>query len=245
MHRDPNPYRRAVTERNVTRSDARARVRQQLLALIERSHAPDEVRGFLLDRWAELLTDISATRGESHPDWAAGWDTVHGLLWSLEPKYGLDDARRLLGVLPLLVERLHDGCQALRLENQICDKFFAELAMLHAAIVRSGLHANDADGPIAPTLANVEADGFGPFVTAPASRVTTSPSTRIDPTKRLEVGARLAFLDGAAEKYLGLQWISPMRGMFLFTDERGYEALSLTRAKLVEKLERGEARLVV
>ncbi|MBK6743009.1 MAG: hypothetical protein IPG66_08540 [Hydrogenophilales bacterium] len=47
------------------------------------------------------------------------------------------------------------------------------------------------------------------------------------------------------EKQLVLQWVSPMRGMFLFTDVEGYDAVSLTRARLKEKLVRSEARLLL
>ena len=49
---------------------------------------------------------------------------------------------QLLQLLPLLVERLQDGCQALHLETAERDPFFANLAMLHAAIVRGAMQSN-------------------------------------------------------------------------------------------------------
>ena len=59
----------------------------------------------------------------------------------------------------------------------------------------------------------------------------------------LKVGDWLRLLVDGREKTLCLQWVSPMGGMFLFADQEGYDAVSLTRARLADKLAKGEAAL--
>jgi len=61
----------------------------------------------------------------------------------------------------------------------------------------------------------------------------------------VQLGAWVDIRDDSRTKRMRLQWISPMRGMFLFTDRDGIDALSLTRAGLREKLESGAVRLSV
>jgi hypothetical protein len=235
---------------NKPRSEAvLSSIRNDVLVLLERSQAPDEVRGFLLQRWTRLLAEISVSRGEAHSDWAAGWDTVHALLWSLAPKQGPEDALRLLQLLPLLVERLQDGCEALQMDAVERDGFFANLAMLHAAIVRGGLHPGAVPPPFAEHL---DAPGSAPMSAYTSTPPEPSPRALDDSASSdvdgiisaLQPGSRLCFIDDSdSETELILQWVSPMRGMFLFTDAKGYEAVSLTRAKLKEKWQRQEARL--
>ncbi len=229
-----------------------ARVRDDLAALLNSSRAPEDVRGFLLQRWARLLADINLSRGEEHPDWVAGWDTVHALLWSLAPKQGLEEVLRLLQLLPLLVERLQDGCEALHLDKTERDIFFANLAMLHAAIVRGGLHPDTAPAQLSEHLESSEVEPLSTFAPSAGNLAESispveSPGQDVDATiNTLLPGARVGFSDvSIEEKQLVLQWVSPMRGMFLFTDVEGYDAVSLTRARLKEKLVRSEARLLL
>jgi hypothetical protein len=225
-----------------------ARVREDLLVLLERSQAPEDVRGFLLNRWASLLSGIALRKGDDHPDWLAGWDTVHALLWSLSPRQGVADALQLLHLLPLLVERLQDGCQALHLDTAECDPFFANLAMLHAAIVRGAMQSD----AVPPKLS--EHFELGGSVTLSRFISEDQPDRSSDTASgngsddidqvvgALTPGAKIRLFEpGASGKVMTLQWISPMRGMFLFTDAHGGDAVSLTRAKLKEKLIRHEA----
>lgn len=219
----------------------RERIRGEIQGLMEGTPVPDGIRDFLLERWARLLTDIEHDRGVDHPDWEAGWDTVHILLWSLQPLRGPKEAFRLLRRLPLLVERLDDGFRALRLEKSERDPFFADLALLHAALVRAGLHAEDStNSPSAPS----ESPGGAPPGAFVAS--AEAPTANIDDViSGLHLGARFVLTEAAAERLLVLQWISPMGGMYVFTDHDGNGVLSLSEAKLRRKLAHGEARPLV
>lgn len=226
------------------------RVREDLLVLLERSQAPEDVRGFLLNRWSCLLAGIGLNKGDNHPDWLAGWDTVHALLWSLAPRQGLAEAMQLLQLLPLLVERLQDGCQALHLETAECDPFFANLAMLHAAIVRGAMQSDAMPTQLAEQFESNDPVTLSHY--APSDLPNSLPNPVCEDTSEVIDQAVSALMPGASislrdpetgTKQMTLQWVSPMRGMFLFTDSRGSDAVSLTRAKLKDKLLRHEAEL--
>lgn len=221
------------------------RVQDELRGLIEIARAPEEVSAFLLDYWASLLAGISANLGEHDPDWSAAWETVHDLLWSLAPKQRGEDVQRLLQLLPLLIERLHDGCEALGLDARLRDTFFAHLAMLHAATLRAGVsggetqdlsrEAQDSGSDASPTGAvDIPASPYHPAI---------SPQGADAWLDVVQLGAWVDVRGESKPKRMRLQWISPMRGMFLFTDSEGIDALSLTRGGLRERLASGAVRL--
>jgi len=223
------------------------RIQDDLRALIERARAPEDVSEFILDRWGELLTSIRQDRGDEHPDWQAGWDTVHALLWSLSPKQTVEEVRYLLQLLPVLLERLQDGCAALHMEKSECDLFFEHLAMLHAAIVRGGA---EPEGLVDPHDFGAEPGAFpeGGEMLTTAPVAVPSESGRVpfgldELVAGLKPGVRVQLTEAGRDRRLRLQWVSPMRGMYLFTDEQGQDALSMTRAKLKDKFHAGEACL--
>lgn len=225
---------------------------QEIENRLARIAAPREVRGFLLERWSYLLAGIYFSRGDQNPDWEAGWHTVNALLWSLTPKQGPEETEQFLRLLPALLGRLHDGCEAMNLEPAECDALFTQLAMHHAAVTRDGLQAaNDAEGPI--TQLGLDADrGFSEEEMAalgdqgvPVEVAKAAPEPEPEPAtlEGLKIGDGIRLQVEGREKTLFLQWISPTGGTLLFADQEGYDAVSLTRARLAEKLARGEATL--
>jgi hypothetical protein len=60
----------------------------------------------------------------------------------------------------------------------------------------------------------------------------------------LKVGGAIFLKTAEGGKTLYLQWVSPMGGMYLFADTEGFDAVSLTRARLVERLRNGEMRFL-
>lgn len=259
---------------------------QELEGRLARSGAPGEIRQFLLEHWSYLLAGVYFSHGDQHPDWVAGWHTVNALLWSLVPKRDQVEMEQFLRLLPTLLGRLQDGCDAMGLNAAGRDELFSMLAVLHAAVARPGLQvAQNAVGQLAPDpdqafseaeLAGLDAEtpvkaplvdehvqdtaGIDSLpdpdqafseaelagldaetpVKAPLADEHVQDTAGID---KLKVGDGVRFLIEGQTKTLVLQWISPMRGMYLFADDTGFEAISLTRARLAEKLHQGEVSL--
>lgn len=228
------------------------RIRQELRTHLEQADAPEEVRTFLVDHWARLMTGIFMAKGNQDPDWQAGWDTVNALLWTLSPKHGRAETMRMLSVLPTLLARLHEGCDALGFDAQARDRLFSELAMLHAAIAREGLQLRADEAlpklPAAMRPGNPprtqDLGGLRPKAQDSAER-PSSPSAEPGPDALppMRTGDWVSFELPEGRKRLRLTWLSPQGGMYLFANAQGMDTLSLTRARLLAKFERGEARL--
>lgn len=223
---------------------------QEIETRLARTGAPKEIRRFLLERWSYLLAGIYFSHGDRHPDWEAGWHTVNALLWSLAPKKDQEETEQFLRLLPTLLGRLQDGCEAMNIGLEERDELFSQLALLHAAVARAGLLAGIGDQTPAPRLAKdadvefteAELAALDPDSVAGADSVAEADPAG-DGIEQLKIGDALHISVDGRDKQLYLQWISPMGGMYLFADEEGFDAVSLTRARLSEKLGRGEARL--
>lgn len=224
-------------------------VRQEIEARMAGSGAPGAIRRFLLERWSYLLVGIYTSHGDQHPDWEAGWHTVNALLWSLAPKHGQAETEQLLRLLPTLLGRLQDGCEAMHLNGSERDELLSGLTLLHAAVLREGMRTiGDGTRPGAGLGADGE-QAFSEAELATLGAVTASPgipSAAEAPggaIADLNVGDSLRLRVDGRDKKLILQWVSPSGGMYLFADKEGYDAVSLTRVRLADKLAKGEAAL--
>lgn len=213
--------------------------------------APEEIIGFLHQHWARLLTGIFIAKGNQHADWLAGWDTVNALLWSLAPKSTRGETEQMLHMLPTLLARMHEGCVALSISFPERDAMFERLAMLHAAVARAGLRCGNEPEPGITHLAAVEAlqgEVDLAVLTPPKNipiEIQPAPAAGMPlPMPALKVGDRVRFRQQDQTRILLLNWISPAGGMYLFGNEQGLDAMTLTRARLTERFEQGLATLV-
>lgn len=219
-----------------------ARIREEIRSRLSALAMPRQVEDFLLEKWSLLLRDIYMSRGGEHLDWQAGWDTVDALLWSLTTKESRQETERMLRILPILLGRLQEGCAALGMAEEESGPFLNQLADWHAAVARTGLQPSRGQSlssvePIdvpAVELAGREAAG-----TVAPGMDAVAPSL----LDRLQPGAWVTFRCAGGVKDLCLQWISATGNMYLFADSQGLDALSLTRQRLQERLDRGELSL--
>jgi hypothetical protein len=229
------------------------RIRGEVERQLQESGAPEEIHEFLLQHWSRLMTDIFMAKGNQDPDWQAGWDTMNALMWSLAPKQGRKEATMLLRALPNLLARLQEGCAALGLLSPERDAFFERLAMLHAAVVRSGLQDKTAralggDEKLVEDnrvdMGGVDFSSLSPLSHEQEPAFTPAKGNAVHGLPELKVGSRIRLRVGVEDKLLCLTWLSPMGGMYLFTNEEGLDAMTLTRARLEAKFQQGEAKLL-
>jgi hypothetical protein len=224
-------------------SDVLSRIQQEMTQQLSKSGAPEEVHAFLVQDWSRLLTGIYMAKGNQDSDWKAGWETANALLWSLAPKRGIEETSALLRMLPTLLSRLHAGCAALGMPLSDRDALFERLAMLHAALAREWLQAGpDDEGPtthlhVDPVTSPDESDLHD--LAAPDLPATG----RNGGLPELKLGDRVVFKGEGSERRLILTWIGPMGGMYLFANEQGLDAITLTRARLEVRFRNREAWL--
>lgn len=227
------------------------RIQSEIDRFLLEHDAPEEVLGFLHQHWARLLTGIFMAKGNQHADWLAGWDTVNALLWSLAPKESREETQKMLQMLPTLLARLHEGCAALSIPVAERDALFSRLAMMHAAVARAGLHCQDGAEKGITSFARsstpeemVDLGALSAARVEPAQFFLSPGSGAAMPMPELKIGDRVRFKQNAKARTLFLNWISPAGGMYLFGNDQGLDAITLTRARLAERFSRGHAVLV-
>ncbi len=223
--------------------DVLDKIKVEMDLQLTHSGAPEDVRDFLMQEWTRLLASIYLAKGNQHADWKAGWETVNALLWSLAPKHGRDETGTLLRILPTLLARIHEGCAALGIELARRDVLFERLAMLHAAIAREGLKYEVIDeGPVTrlrEVAGNDAPSGLDNLVAPDLPAMDHK--AELPP---LKLGDKVMFKGENGDRLLTLTWISPMGGMYMFANEMGLEATTLTQSRLEARLREGAAWLL-
>ncbi|MFZ5510265.1 MAG: DUF1631 domain-containing protein [Pseudomonadota bacterium] len=102
---------------------------------------PDAVREFLLNQWQHVLKVLYVCHGEEHESWRGALATMDDLIWSVAPKNGVEERRRLVALLPDLLGRLHEGLDVIALSHAQRAPFLDVLVDLHSAAVKAGLQA--------------------------------------------------------------------------------------------------------
>jgi hypothetical protein len=251
----------------LARREARDVVRDRLKGRV----VPGPIRVFLTRFWASLLADLYRDAGLESRSWVEAVKTIDDLIWSVEPKSSQEERKRLVESLPDLLQRLDEGMQSLGLTRKEHDRFFATMVKCHAEAVRAG-QQNDAPTAQAATDATAEADLAGVEEESPAPRdfqavdpvdadgtaadadraplAESAPGGALDAGLRdgvagLKPGAWIEYRqeDGATAR-ARLFWISPLGGIYLFTNRLGQRAISISAEGLAEKLRAGEASIV-
>lgn len=234
------------------------------------SSVPQEVQRFLLDRWQQVLKELYIRHGEEHHAFLSALAMMDDLLWSIAPKLNSDERKQLVNTLPGLLRALHVGLDVISLPQGQRAHFFDELVALHSAAVKAGLNGSEptvaeelsAPAEAAPTPAvqysiNPEGELFitrisendvqieeVALVGASAS-VAAIGDLHQRSVSALSRGDWVEFCQAdAAPTRARLSWVSPQRGLFLFTNPRSPRATSISQEALAYQLRTGMARVV-
>jgi uncharacterized protein DUF1631 len=226
--------------------------------LAVRQWVPPAVRTMLEQQWSRALADVHATEGEGSQAWHGFMLTMDDLLWSVEPKTSAEDRKRLVTMLPAMLRHLHDGLHRAKAPDAERDRFFGELVDSHAAAVKAGLRgmamvpdAPPKPPPIEPVTIESELIPAGDFKVEEIRLKTSRGSqvrnvfTRTGIWTNLQRGTWVEFARGAAPLRARLTWISPNKGVYLFTNATSDSAaLSISPEALAEQMRLGQARVL-
>jgi hypothetical protein len=221
--------------------------------LESRTHAidlPALVANFLNRHWRSVLSDVFVRTGDASPQWSEAIGTMDELIWSVQSKEGAEERNRLLTALPDLLKRLRRGLDTVDLQ-EAWDPFFDRLIRLHMRALHKEM----------PTDQPVDEDKVEPMpsdvgeVSSGASPGSESPGSLQDETeledpyldlaKSLDVGDWVEFQSfRGTRKTLRLGWVSKYRGVYLFTNRQGDNALTLATTSLAGHLRKGTARVL-
>ncbi len=249
---------RLVEERErteIARSLAEGEVARRLDAS---SWVPAVVRGMLEETWVSALASARCAEGDGSPAWQGLIATMEDLVWSVEPKVQPEDRKRLVALLPSMLKRLGEGMRLGAVTDDARDAFFGALVDCHAGAVKSGLRGV-ATVPDPPPLRPADDPAIArELVPAGDIRVeeirlrahrgrgqVRNVFTRTGIWTNLQRGTWVEFTGASGAVRARLTWISPNKGVYLFTNPLSSSAaVSISPEALAEQMRLGEARVL-
>ncbi|WP_232419630.1 DUF1631 family protein [Methyloversatilis discipulorum] len=225
-----------------------------------RTPLPAVVQNLLDGVWRRLLRTLAERGADTEVDYRQALVTADELIWSVQPKSDPEERRKLVQALPGLLRRLNQGFDTA--EAHPADKLLLlnGLFDLHAQWIKPGVSpgapppvkqwvpgegsANDAVPAPEVVTEHVEQDGLeyeDISLNLPA-HLDIADEGRVAELKR---GDWVEFKqpDGSFSR-MRLNWVSPQRGIYLFTNPGSPRATSIAPDALALQLARGEARIV-
>ena len=222
------------------------------------SHAriPAPVAQMLRETWTSVLARTCRIEGEGSAAWNAQLATADDLLWSVEPKGQPDDRKRLVTMLPKMLKSLQDGMSRVELPEDKRNAFLGALVDCHAMAVKAGLRGVVPLPEAKPKRVPLPAPAIERAV-VPAGdiqveeirlrgpRPVANVFTRTGIWTNLQRGVWVEFQrsSGSASR-ARLTWISPNKGVYLFTNAGSSTAVSISPEALAEQMRLGEARII-
>ncbi len=179
---------------------------------------PESVRDFVAGYWIDVLERTAEAHDEDSPQWQDAVAVVEDLAWSLTPKADEESRFRLIGLIPALLARLNRGLDLIEIPREDRRPFFDTLIDIHADLLR------------------VET------TPVPPRHIEESVA---DQVARLQRGDWVQFsLDDGTTTRERLTWISPQRGILVFSNHQGQRAIQIAPDELAERVRQGMATLI-
>lgn len=216
-------YDDAVAEAS-DESEAWERAQAVVRDFLERP-MPALAREFLIGCWVDVLQRTALAHPAESLQWQDAVEVIEDLAWSLTPKQEEADRLQLIGLIPALLHRLNRGLDLIDLPREDRRPFFDALIEIHTGVLR------------------VEMTPPAPAVDTPApAAVTERP---IDQVMRLARGdwVEFAAADGSINRER-LTWISPQRGILVFSNHGGQRAIQISPDDLADLVAEGRATLI-
>jgi hypothetical protein len=241
---------------------ARQAAHDEIESRLAGTQTPEVIHAWLQTCWEPWLAALHLEAGVDSPAWAAALSNLDDLVWSVQPKLDSVDRRRFLETLPGLLKRLDADLLAMRLSTAEHGHFFADLVTCHADAVKAETHeptSMESDAPseagltLTPEASQTEEFQAMPETTEPLPEqaLLVTPPEQAEPlVGRAELAGmtRGAWIEYRQEDGTPLRaklfWISPLKGLYLFTNRLGQRAISITADGLERKLRSGEVTLV-
>ncbi|MBK1643175.1 hypothetical protein CKO25_00590 [Thiocapsa imhoffii] len=232
---------------------AATRVGEELTRRTSDTKLPVLVNEFLVRLWSRVLSDVFVRAGEAGEPWQEAVSAMDDLIWSVQPKETAEERSRLLSALPDLLKRLRRGLERVRLEDA-WDPFFDRLIRLHMAALHKEVPPEpDTDESglelFGTAMAPPDSDRIAGQEPGAAEAETDADAATTERyrslARSLEVGDWVEFKSfRGTRKTLRLGWVSKYRGVYLFTNRQGENALTLATTSLATHLRNGTARVL-
>ncbi len=218
------------------------------------SPLPEPVADLLTTEWRSLL--VRHYLSDNTEGWESAVATATDLVMSVEPVSDATGRRELASKLPTLVKRIHDALDQAGVTMERRVSLLDCLFSLHAAVLRGAAPPaatmwSPPETPAGPAIVaeSIETEGATlqsmSLVDAANVPVLEEDSDSQRSVDELQRGDWVEFPGGESGPVrYRLSWVSPERGILLFTNPHSPRALSIAPAALALQLERREATIV-
>lgn len=253
-----------IVIRHEIEAEAWERAQQAVRSFLGSVPQPAAVADFLEEHWIAVLQRIAMDGGETETDWESAIRAMKDLAWSITPKKLPDDRLKLINLLPRLLAALNKGLDRIEADAVRRSAFFDVLVKLHSAALRGEIseqlpretpaEARQEESP--PTVPAGEGDllvmrSVGNGVQVEEVILVGAPPVwrgsdreifqQVDALKR---GDWVEFIEDAQTNRERLNWISPQRGILLFSNHRSAKAISITPDALARQIRDGKAAII-
>ena len=219
---------------------------------------------FLREHWVGVLQAIAVKDDGDETAWKEAKEAMTDLVWSIEPKKSPTDRLRLISLLPKLLGQLNKGLDSIDAGAAQRSAFFDALVQLHSAALKG-------EAPTAPEAQPVAEQAGPPPSFNPTEEgdllVTRSIDQGVEVEEVVLVGASPIWRANDREIFRlvselkrgdwvefrdeedntsreRLNWISPQRGILLFSNHRSSKAISIAPEALARQIRDGKAVIV-
>ena len=239
---------------------------QRAVRTFRAEHQPPRlIDVFLGDHWVGALQRIGLEFKDDSEEWRAAVQVMDDLVWSIQVKKTPADRLKLISLLPKLLARINHGLDAISVPGEQRKVFFDALVQLHSAALRGesvGEVTSDEPAPAAEVAPAFKPGEEGDLLVTRSIDngveveevilVGATPLWRADDREifrqvnDLKRGDWVEFCDDEGHRNRErLNWISPQRGILLFSNHRSAKAISIAPDALVRQIRDGKATLLL
>ncbi|MEN9865518.1 MAG: hypothetical protein RL748_1108, partial [Pseudomonadota bacterium] len=205
------------------------------------------VETFLEDKWVSVLTIAYSVQEEKPEALKNAVKTMDDLIWSVKPKITPEQRKEFIAKLPTMLSNLNKWLNVIKWDDADRLQFFAELAETHASIVRAPLELSpERQLQISMEVAQKAAERrLEKQAKLQANQAPAEPEPPLPGFDQLQRGMWLEILgpDGTLGRSK-LAWISPMRSLYIFSNNKKQENFSLSSEQLAEAFRAGNAKVL-
>jgi hypothetical protein len=245
-------------------AEGRERAKRAVTNFRNDNPLPPLIDAFLTDHWVSALQAVAIKNDDDSADWKAANDVMKDLVWSIEAKKQPDDRLKLISLLPKLLAQLNKGLDSIDADATKRREFFDALVQYHSKALKGEVPVAATEKPA------VSAVDLTPAITPPQEGdllVTRSVDNGVEVEEVILVGASpiwraddrdlfrqvsdlhrgdwVEFRDDEGNSNRErLTWISPQRGILLFSNHRSAKAISIAPDALARQIRDGKAAIV-
>lgn len=220
---------------------------------------PALIDDFLTEHWLGVLQ--AGALSDDDGAWQSAVQTMNDLIWSVAPKTRPEDRLQLISLLPGLLARLNQGLASVNTGTAQSNAFFDRLLPYHASALKgeapppappdedetnvAALFTPAADGDLLITRSSDDGVEVEEVMLVGASPIWRADDREIyRQVSELKRGDWVEFIADGACRRERLNWISPQRGILLFSNHQSAKAISIAPDALARQIRDGAARIV-